>query len=125
MNIRFLLVVLLALFTKQSFSQKIIEAKDAYKHAGNHVLVVGKIISAAGPGYLDDISIYLVTDSTEMGLAVTIPYKIWSKYGDRKGLLAADIRGKKVKVYGKIERYGEHDPFINIEKAADLKLLPK
>jgi hypothetical protein len=125
MSLKSLLIVLLIAFAVPVYAQKVIKAKDAYKYAGKEVYVIGKIMSAGGPGYSDDMSLYLATDSTETGVAVLISFSTWSKYEDRKGLLAADVKGKIVKVYGKVERYGEQDPFIKIEKASNLKLLSK
>ncbi|RFZ95255.1 hypothetical protein D0C36_06930 [Mucilaginibacter conchicola] len=125
MNIRSLLIILLVFFARPALAQKIIAAKDANRYGGKEVYVIGKIVNVAGPGYSRDMSIFVASDSTELGVSVVIPFKIWSKYENRKGLLAADVKGKKIKVYGRIERVAELDSFIRIRKAADIQIFSK
>jgi len=106
--------------TSIASAQKTIKAKNALKHIGEKVFVTGKIVAASGPGYDNSIGFYLVTDSTEVGVGVTVPFDIWSKYKKRDKLLNGHIKGKIMKVYGMLELSGE--PQIRINKAKDIDL---
>ncbi|TFF38921.1 hypothetical protein [Mucilaginibacter psychrotolerans] len=114
-------IILSCFFHLNASAQKTIKAKDAYKHIGQKVFVVGQIKAQAGPGYLNSISFYITTDSIRVGLGITVPYEIWSKYKLGEKNLTTNLKGQTMKVYGLIKLYGE--PQIEIKKASDLQLI--
>ncbi|MBD1366892.1 hypothetical protein IDJ77_23985 [Mucilaginibacter sp. ZT4R22] len=114
-------IILYFFFNLNASAQKTIKAKDAYKHIGEKVFVVGEIKGQAGPGYLNSISFYVITDSIKVGLGITVPYKIWRKYKLGQKTLNSDLKGQTIKVYGLLKLYGE--PQIEIKKASDLQVI--
>jgi energy-converting hydrogenase Eha subunit E len=104
------------IFTAGAFAQKLIKAKDAHNYMGKTVTIIGKIESMAGPGYLSSISYYLVTDTTKIGISVTIPMKIWRK----SKTLITDQKGKTMKVTGVIRLNGE--PATDVKNLRDVEI---
>jgi hypothetical protein len=70
------IVFLLTLSASIALAQEVIKAKDAHNYIGKRVTIIGKIKSIAGPGYTSSIFYYLVTDSAEIGIGVTVPIKV-------------------------------------------------
>jgi hypothetical protein len=120
-----LLLFLASILTCKASAQEVIKAKDAHQYVGKIVTVIGKIKYIAGPGYLSSMSFQLVTDSSEVGIAITIPMKIWSK----SKVLNEKQTGKIMKAKGLIEQIIKQDkkqnslPYIVIKNVSDVQIL--
>jgi hypothetical protein len=98
-------------------AQEVIKAKDAHNYIGKTVTIIGKIKYIAGPGLLSSMSFYLVTDSTKIGIDVTIPIEIWSK----SKVLNENQEGKIMKVTGLIKLNGE--PYTKVKNSANVEIM--
>jgi hypothetical protein len=114
---RVLWIVVLLSISSVTFAQKAIKAKDAPKYVGKKVTIIGTIKSVAGPGYLTSMSFYLVTDSVDVGIAIVVPMKIWSK----SKVFNENQKGKIMKVTGLIKLNGE--PYTEVENISDVKIM--
>lgn len=99
-----------------ALAQEVVKAKDARDYIGKRVIIIGKIKSIAGPGYLSSMSFYLVTDSVEIGFSVTVPLKVWRK----SKVLNEKQQGKTMKVTGLVKLNGE--PYTEVEKLSDVQI---
>ncbi|WP_183561902.1 hypothetical protein [Mucilaginibacter sp. SP1R1] len=119
-----LLLFLILIFNFDARAQEI-KAKDAHQYVGKTVTVVGKIKYIVGPGYLTSMSFLLVTDSSEVGVAITVLMKIWSK----SKVLNEKQGGKTMKAKGLIEQITKQDttknslPYIVIKNLSDVHIL--
>lgn len=115
---RLLILALVTLLACKASAQKTIAAKDAYKYAGHHVGVTGRVKFIADPGYLASFSYYITTDTVQAGLDVTVPLSMMNK----SKRFRQPLKGSIITVYGLVQMNHEQ-PFIMLEKGSDFKIV--